>query len=123
MNDSTSRRFFTQYPFGVFIRFSRVHDYRKIKLLRNTNLPTKNLALNISRGVVIVIIETGLADRNDARISRQLLHLIKMARLCFSCIVWVYPKTRPDPIVSFSDRNPATHVVWTASIADSQNAP
>src|SRR5690242_8684936 len=68
-----------------------------------------------------MVIETSLADRNDARICSQLLHLVKMPRLGFGGVVRVDSNACPNPVMNFSDRDSTPHVVRPASVADCQD--
>ena len=123
VNDSTGRTFLPQNPLGVFIRFSRVNYYRKIEFFRNANLRAKDFTLNIPRRIVVVVIESGLTDRDNARIRSQLLHLIKMPRFSFCGIVRMDANARPNPVMSFGEGDSTTHVIRPASVADRQNSP
>src|SRR3546814_16178265 len=59
--------FFGEDEGGILLRIARVDDQRKPGLARCGDMRPKAHLLTCAVAVVIVIIEAGLADRNDAR--------------------------------------------------------
>src|SRR5690242_3679655 len=65
------RHFLLQYRGGVGFRLAAMDDERQARLARSLYVDAKAPGLLIARAVIIVIIETGLADAHDLRMLRQ----------------------------------------------------
>src|SRR5215470_16254808 len=57
--------FFFENTRGVIVRLARMDDQRQTSFARRGDVRSKSTLLRLARGIVIVIIEAGFADRHD----------------------------------------------------------
>ena len=63
--------FVPQNACDLGIRVARVHDQRQAAVLGCRDMGAKDLFLNLARAVIVVEIQSGLADADDLRMLRQ----------------------------------------------------
>ena len=67
MNYSAAGRLLLKDPPGIRIRIAGVDDDRQIQFPGNGNLGTENLLLGIARRMIVIIVKSRFADRDDLR--------------------------------------------------------
>src|SRR6185436_14680776 len=117
MKDAAAHSRFEKNAFGVLIRVACVNNGRQAQFFRNLKLPPKNLSLNVAGRMIVVVVEPGLANREDLPATGKVPHQTVVSLFNFGSIVRMDADTGGDPVVLLRDGEPAAHVIRTAAIS------
>ena len=90
MNDPSSGPNVAEDVNRIFVRIPGVNDDGKSQAAGKLQLPAKHVALYLPRRVVIVIVQSGFADRDDPFLIGEILHQREVLRLSLGGVVrWI----------------------------------
>ena len=87
----------------VVVRRAKVDNQRKGQLASETDEAAERLLLGGPRGVVVVIVEAGFADRHHLAVPRQAADGVEDTVVDQRGLVWVYPHRGKDPLVRLGE--------------------
>jgi hypothetical protein len=122
MQNATGHPGIAQYLPGILIGLACMDDNGQLQTGRKLQLPSKNIALHVTRRIVVVVVESGLSDSQHPRVGGQTLHHLEMPLFNLRGVVWVNSDAGVDPGLGLGHGDAASHIVRPASIANRQNA-
>src|SRR5690349_17813169 len=100
------------------VGWTAVDDDRQFSRARDLHLAQEDLLLHIARRMIVVVIESDLAEPNHATMTRKRFELCVVALCSQPGFVWMNADAGIDPVVLLSDADRAIESAGPGAAAD-----